>query len=461
MQKKGEQGLNKILIIDDDKSIRDTLKIFLSEINFKILFAEDGEEGLEIFEKEHPTLIICDIKLPKLNGLEVLEKVNSSDSSIPVIIMTAYGDGKSTIKAIQLGAYDYLEKPLDVDRLIVIVNRALEGKKISEHLEVTISKGSEAYQIENSLIGKTPVMKEVLKKIGKVSSNRVSVLVTGESGTGKELITKIIHYSGITKNHPFIAVNCTALSETLLESELFGHVRGAFTGAVKDKKGKFELAGEGTIFLDEISEISPNLQVKLLRVLQEKEFERVGGEVSIPMTARIVTATNKNLEELVEQGKFREDLYYRLKVFTIFVPPLRERKNDIPVLVIHLLKKINKELHKEVCKIPTEVMEMIQNYEWIGNVRELENTLMQAVVLAKGEVLEKDNLLLRHKSNGNGNGNGKYNPQNLSLGEVEKVHIKHVLDKVNWDKKEAAELLQISRQTLYNKIKAYSLEKSV
>ncbi len=451
--------MNKILIIDDDKSIRDTLNIFLSEINFKILLAEDGEEGLEIFEKEHPVLIVCDIKLPKLNGLDVLKKVTSSDSSVPVIIMTAYGDGRSTINAIQLGAYDYVEKPLDVDRLIVIIKRALEEKKISEHLEITISKGSEAYQIENSLIGKTLVMKEVLKKIGKVSSNKVSVLVTGESGTGKELITKIIHYSGITKSHPFIAVNCTALSETLLESELFGHVRGAFTGAVKDKKGKFELAGEGTIFLDEISEISPNLQVKLLRVLQEKEFERVGGEVSIPMTARIVTATNKNLEELVEQGKFREDLYYRLKVFTIDVPPLRERKNDIPVLVIHLLKKINKELHKEVRKIPTEVMEMIQNYEWIGNVRELENTLMQAVVLAKGEVLEKDNLLLRHKNNGNGN--GKYNPHNLSLEEVEKVHIKHVLDKVNWDKKEAAELLQISRQTLYNKIKTFSLEKSL
>ncbi len=448
--------MNKILIIDNDKSVRDTITLFLSGIGFKIFPAGNGEEGLEIFNRTHPELVICDLRLPQMDGFDVLKNLSEYDPAVPVIITTAYSDTRSTIKAIQLGAYDYVEKPLDLELLTVIIKRALEGKKISEHLEVTITKGSEEYQLENSLIGKTPAMKEVLKNIGRVSSSRVSVLVTGESGTGKELITKVIHYSGITKNYPFIAVNCTALTESLLESELFGHVKGAFTGAVKDKKGKFELAGEGTIFLDEISEVSPSLQVKLLRVLQEKEFERVGGEVTIPMQARIVAATNKSLNELVKQRKFREDLYYRLKVFTIDVPPLRERKNDIPVLVIHLLKKINNELHKEVRKIPTEVMEMIQNYEWIGNVRELENTLTQAVVLAKGEVLEKENLLLRNKSNGT----LKYNPQNLSIAALEKEHIKYVLNKAGWDKKEAAQLLQISRQTLYNKIKSYSLKEA-
>jgi len=446
--------LNNILIIDDDNAIRDTLNIFLSESGFKISTAKSGEEGLELIKKEHPELIICDLKLPKLNGLDILKNLNEYDPAIPVIIMTAYGDSQSTIKAIQLGAYDYIEKPLDIDRLNVLIKRALEGKKISEHLEITISKDSDEYQIENSLIGKTPVMKDVLKKIGKVSSNRVSVLVLGESGTGKELITKVIHYSGITKQHPFIAVNCTALTETLLESELFGHDKGAFTGAVKDKKGKFELAGEGTIFLDEISEISPNLQIKLLRVLQEKEFERVGGEITIPMQARIVTATNKNLSELVRDGKFREDLYYRLKVFTIEVPPLRERKNDIPALVIHLLKKVNKELHKDVRKIPIDVMEMLQNYEWIGNVRELENTLYQAVVLSSDDVLKKENLLLRNALPVD----SFQNNHDISLEEMEKIHIENILKKVNFNKTKACEILKISKPTLDSKIRKYHIK---
>ena len=257
--------MNKILIIDDDKSIRDTLNIFLSENGFKIITADSAEQGLDLLDKENPELIICDLKLPKLSGIDFLKELHEYDAAIPVIIMTAYGDSQTTIKAIQLGAYDYIEKPLDIDRLNVIIKRALDERKISEHLGITISKDSDEYQIENSLIGKSHLMKEVLKKIGKVSANRVSVLILGESGTGKELITKVIHYSGITKQQPFIAVNCTALNENLLESELFGHVRGSFTGALKDKKGKFELAGEGTIFLDEISEISTNLQAKAFK----------------------------------------------------------------------------------------------------------------------------------------------------------------------------------------------------
>ena len=444
--------MNKILIIDDDKSIRDTLSIFLSDFDYRVFSAGSGEEGLAVLDKERPELILCDLKLPKLSGLDFLTRLNEYDSRVPVIIMTAYGDSRTTIKAIQLGAYDYIEKPLDVDRLNVLIKRALEERKISEHLEITISKDSDEYKIENSLIAKTPVMKEVLKKIGKVSSNRVSILIIGESGTGKELITKVIHYSGITRNSPFIAVNCTALSETLLESELFGHERGSFTGAIRDKKGKFELAGEGTIFLDEISEISPNLQVKLLRVLQEKEFERVGGENTIPMQARIVAATNRSLGDLVRQGKFREDLFYRLKVFTIEVPPLRERKNDISALVIHLLKKINNELHKNVRKIPIEVMEMLQNYDWIGNVRELENILYQAVVLSTDDVLQKENILLR-----------KIVPEginvdsDLSLSEIEKMHIEHILKKVNFNKTRACSILKISKPTLDSKIRKYHI----
>ena len=444
--------MEKLLIIDDDESIKESLRITLSQAGYKIFVAEDAERGLEQFDRFHPDLIICDLKLPKMNGIEFLKRVKKSDGYLPFIMITAYDDSHSTIEAIQQGAYDYIEKPLDVERLKVTIKRALEGRKISEHLSVTISKDLDEYKLENSFIGKTPVMKEILKKIGKVSTNRVSILIQGESGTGKELITKVIHYSGITKTEPFIAVNCTALSESLLESELFGHTKGAFTGAVKEKKGKFELAGEGTIFLDEISEMSANLQVKLLRVLQEKEFERVGGEITIPMGARIIAATNRNLQKYVNEGKFREDLYYRLHVFKIEVPPLRERIEDIPDLVIHLLGKIDKDLHKDVRKIPIEVMEMLQNHEWTGNIRELENTLLQAVVLSDGDILKAENLLFKKV----GMNKKEFDQrENWSLNEAIKSHTKFILDKVNWNKTKACRILKISKPTLNKKIEEF------
>ncbi len=442
----------KILVVDDDLSTRESLEIFLKENKFIVILAQDGQEGMELFEKEKPGLVITDLKMPQSNGIELLRKIKKIDINIPVIIITAFDDMGSTIEAMQIGAYDYIEKPLDIAKLKFVITRALETSYLSRKLEIA-ELGVPAQDNENIIIGKTPKIRDILKKIGQISANRINVLIQGESGTGKELLSRIIHNSGVTKDHPFIAVNSAALPETLLESELFGHVKGAFTGAIKDKKGRFELAGQGTIFLDEISEISPNLQVKLLRVIQEREFERVGGEATIPMKARIIAATNKNLEELVKQGKFREDLFYRISVFTIEVPPLRERKEDIPLLAVHFLKKINTELHKNVRKIPYEVVDILQNYEWVGNVRELENTLMQAVVLAKGEVLERGNILLRD----NGTHILKQDTKDFCLDTVEKEHIKFVLDKVNWDKKEAARLLKISRQTLYNKIKSYSI----
>jgi two-component system response regulator AtoC len=445
--------METILIIDDDESFGETLEIFLSDMTCRILRANNGKTGLDIIEREHPDLVITDYKMPILNGLQVLKKIKEIDLKIQVIMLTAFEDMDSTIKAMQLGAYDYVEK-LELERIKVITKRALESKKLSERLVIAISEDSSDYQLENSLVGSTKAMKEIYKKIGKISSTKVNVLIQGESGTGKELITKIIHYTGVTHDQPFIAVNCTALSESLLESELFGHVKGAFTGAIRDKKGKFELAEEGTIFLDEISEISPNLQVKLLRILQEREFERVGGEISIPMKARVVSASNKNLAEWVKLGKFREDLFYRLKVFTIEIPPLRERKEDIPKLVVHFLKKINKELHKNVWKIPYEVMELLQTHEWVGNVRELENTLLQAVVLAKGDVMEKEYILLKNNEIVI---NVEVNKAHLSLADIEKSHIKFVLEEVNWDKQAASKILGIAKTTLYNKIEAYDL----
>jgi len=442
----------KILAIDDDPKIREILNVELKELGHSVIIAETGKEGLELVEDQNPDIVICDLVLSDDSGLRILEKVKEFDSHIQVILITAYYDMSSIIKAMQKGSFDYLQKPLDIDQLKLKISRALEIQSISQHLESYTIPDSEEYKLENSLVGRTPVMRDIAKNIGQLSSNKVSVLIQGESGTGKELVAKIIHYTGISKEQPFVAVNCSALSENLLASELFGHVKGAFTGAIKDKKGKFELANEGTIFLDEISELSFDLQAKLLRVLQEREFEKVGGEYSISMKARILTASNKNIEDLVFQGKFREDLYYRLKVFTISLPPLRKRKADIPIIVTHLLRKINKELHENVQKVPIEVMEFLQDYDWPGNVRELENILYQAIVLSNSDVLLKENIILK-----------KYHMKNskdevaISLEEVEKRHINQVLKMVKGDKVEAIRILGISKPTLYSKLKKYNL----
>jgi two-component system response regulator AtoC len=445
---------SKIVIIDDEKSFRDTLKILLREQGYNVFSACNGKEGLKIIEREYPDLVLCDLRMPDLNGLEVLESIKQFDNDIQVILITAYDDISTTISAMQKGAYDYIQKPLDMNQLKIRVARAIENQTLSRHLSAYITEDSESYQLEKRLVGRNASMREIYKYIGQLSLNKVTVLIQGESGTGKELIARIIHFSGSTKKEPFIPVNCTALTESLLESELFGHVRGAFTGASNDKRGKFELAREGTIFLDEISELSHKTQVKLLRVLQEREFEKVGGEVTLSMKARIIAATNKNLADLVGEGKFREDLFYRLKVFTIDVPPLRERKEDIPLITVHLLRRINSELHKNVTKIPIEVMELLQNHNWIGNVRELENSLMQAIVLSKSDVLEKENILLRKT---NFNKKSKVDESKLSLADVEKSHIKTVLDKEDWNKSRSCKILGISKPTLYQKIEKYKL----
>lgn len=454
--------MEKLLIIDDDESIKESLRITLSQVGYKVFVAEDAERGLEQFDRFHPDLIICDLKLPGMNGIEFLKRVKSCNRYIPFIIITAYEDSHSTIEAIQQGAYDYFEKPLEVEKLKVTVRRALEGRKISEHLSVTISKDLDEYKLENSFIGKTPVMKEILKKIGKVSTNRVSILIQGESGTGKELITKVIHYSGITKTKPFIAVNCTALSESLLESELFGHVKGAFTGAVNEKKGKFELAGEGTIFLDEISEMSTNLQVKLLRVLQEKEFERVGGEETIKVDVRVIAATNKNLEREISEGRFRDDLYYRLNIVPILMPPLRERKDDIPYLVEHFLQKIGKELGKEKYKFIDEAMQKMMDYHWPGNVRELENIVERSLVLTENKQISSK-ILPFGSSTANRSENSELLlspgviPLQKAIEQVEIKLISRALRYSNGNKAAAARLLGLKSNTLFYKMDRYNL----
>lgn len=441
-----------ILVIDSDLQLTEILNVNLKGLGYTLNFAKSGKEGLLKMQSDSPEIILCDLTLPDMDGISLLEKVKEFNSHIQVIVITENNEVSSIIKAMQMGSFDYLQKPLNFDQLRIKISRALEIQVISQRLDEYITNESEEYKLENTLIGRTQEMQSIAKNIGQLSLNRVSVLIQGESGTGKELIAKIIHYSGISKDQPFIAVNCSALSEELLESELFGHVKGAFTGAIRDKKGKFDIAREGTIFLDEISEMSFHLQSKLLRVLQEREFEKVGGEHSIPMKARILAASNKNLEYLVEQGKFREDLYYRLKVFSLHVTPLRSRKEDIPLLIAYFLRKINAELHKNVIKVPIEVLDFLKDYEWPGNVRELENVLLQAVVLSNSDVLLRENIRLNRQ-----NGTANNNDYEISLEELEKRHIINVLEHVNWNKKKAIKILEISKPTLYSKLKKYNL----
>lgn len=444
--------MEKILIIDDDQVIRENLNVLLSK-DYKVILSDNGISGLQKFNNENPDLIITDLKMNDIDGIEVLKTVKQSDIEVPVILITAFEEIKTSIEAIQLGAYDYLGKPLDIEKLKICIKRAIACKKTNEKIYNIVTQEIEEYRSAFKFVAETTSMKHIIKNVGHVAMSRMNVLIQGETGTGKELIAKLIHYGGLTKKSPFIAVNCSALSDNLLESELFGHVKGAFTNAYRDKKGKFELAGDGTLFLDEVSEISFNNQVKLLRVLQEREFERVGGEDTIEFNGRIVTATNKNLCELVKQGKFREDLYFRLKVFVIEIPPLRERKEEIPSLVTFLVNKINRELHKNITKIPFDVMEMLMNYHWVGNVRELENVLYQAMALSTTHVLEKENILLPKKTS--------YSDSNsrmqMSIKEIEEEHIKLVLESTKGDKHKASEILGISLATLYNKISEYKL----
>ncbi len=376
----------KILIIDDEQSIRETLEMFLHEKGYAVMTSEDGVQGLEAVQRERPDIVILDIRLPGMGGLEVLQKIKEKGEDIYVIMITAYHAMETTIQAMKLGAYEYIHKPIDVDELEIAIDKVVNNQKLNTRLENLIMEISEDYKV-NNIVGRSKAMQEIFKIIGLVSESKTTVLIQGESGTGKELIARAIHYNSPYRRDPFLPINCSALVETLLESELFGHEKGAFTGATHLKKGKIELAQNGTIFLDEIGDISPNLQVKLLRFLQEKEFERVGGEVILRSSARVIAATNQNLLQLVEKKKFREDLYFRLKVVEIYVPPLRERKSDIPLLVEHLFNKINRELHKKVTKIPKEVMEGLVNYSWPGNIRELENLLTRAIVLSTGNIL--------------------------------------------------------------------------
>lgn len=453
----GSQYPVNILVVDDDRDTRELLREVLSEEGYNVVTSSSGEEALQVGKQECFDLIISDMKLgPDLSGLDVLRAYKTLQPESEVILITAFGTMETAIEALKGGAFDYLSKPFKIDELLVQVGRALENRNlIRENRALKRQLGSQVQL--SSLVGRSPAMLEVYKKIAMVSDSRSTVLIYGESGTGKELVAKAIHHNGPRTNQRFLAVNCGALTESLLESELFGHVRGSFTGAFGNTRGIFEEASGGTVFLDEVAEMSPALQVKLLRTLEEQEVRRVGSNRPIPIDVRIIAASNRNLAERVEQGKFRQDLYYRLRVIEIALPPLRERTEDVPLLVEHFLKKLEHERGKTFSVTP-QALSVLVSYAWPGNVRELENALEAAVALTRAGVLTPEDLPPKVRAEFHDASRLEDLYANLpSLEELERRYLAHVLRMTRENKARTAGILGISRKTLYRMAERFKL----
>lgn len=455
--------METVLIVDDEKNYPLILSAVLEEEGFETLTANSGEEALAILKDSDIDLILTDMKMPAMDGIELLDRIKSVDPDLPVIMMTAYGTVEKAVEAMQKGAYNYILKPFDNASLVIYVKKAVEMYRVvKENRLLKDSMGSQ-YRFGN-IIGKSKAMRDVFKTIVKVAPASATVLIEGENGTGKELVAKSIHYNSPRKQHPFIAVNCSALSENLLESELFGHEKGAFTGAHTMKKGRFELADGGTLFLDEIGELSANLQVKLLRVLQERSFERVGGIKPVSVDIRIIAATNKYLKEEVVAGNFREDLFYRLNVLSISLPPLRERPEDIHLLVNHFMKKYENERKTEVPVrgIHQDALRLFYDYEWPGNVRELENVVEHAMILCPSDTLNTGDLPAYFRDNINNTLKFQGIPANAGLQEtlsfIEKKMIERAMRMTDNVQAHAAQLLGIGKSGLNQKLKKYKMD---
>jgi len=446
-----------VLVVDDEKNIREGLGKALELDGHKVLLAADGKKALEIINSNDVDLVIADLKMPGLSGQELLKQVTSAYPTVPVIILTGHGTIETAVEAMRDGAFDFLTKPVNLDRLSLLVKRALSNRKlVLEHraLKEEVAK-IEQKQKFAKIIGKSPEMKKVLDVIEQVAPTRASVLITGDSGVGKELVADAIHNLSDRKDRPFVKVHCAALTETLLESELFGHEKGSFTGAVATKRGRFELANSGSIFLDEIGEVNQSVQIKILRVLQEKKFERVGGEETLEVDVRIISATNRDLKKEIQEGRFREDLFYRLNVVNVNVPPLRERKEDIALLAAAFLKEFSEENGKEIVGIDPKAKTALYGYSWPGNIRELRNCIESAVVLAKGNVITPMDLppSVANESEGD----FIKISVGISLAEAEKEIIRGTLNHAKGNKSKAAEVLGIGRKTLHRKIQEYNL----
>ncbi|MEW6608005.1 MAG: sigma-54 dependent transcriptional regulator [bacterium] len=436
--------MKKILVVDDEEKIRQALVTILTKEGYLVTTAKNGQEALNKPIQEF-SLIITDLKMPQMDGLELLKKAKKISPDVIVIMITAFGTLKTAIEAMKQGAYDYITKPFELDEITIVVSKALQlYKEIKKEAKF------------DGIIGKSQKIKEVHKLINQVAKTNTSVLIIGETGTGKELVAKAIHRLSLRHDKPFIAVNCVALPENLLQSELFGHEKGAFTGAINQRLGRFELANTGTIFLDEVGEMDMPMQIKLLRVLQEREFERVGGTKTIKVDVRVIAATNRDLERAVKEGKYREELFYRLNVVPIFLPPLRERKDDIPILLEHFLKIFNLRTNKNILEITKEAQEILTLYDWSGNIRELENVVERMVVLAQGDKIDIEDIpnnIIKAKEKRVSFKESVYQAK----AQLERELLIKVLQEVSGNRTKAAKALGVDRKTLQKKIKEYSL----
>jgi len=453
----------KILIIDDEKSIRDIFSLLLEEKGYSVDTAETGKGGISCAQEFNPDLVLLDMNLPDLSGIETLSKIKSSLPQTEVIIITAYGTIKNAVEATKLGAYSYLEKPVDNEELLLIISRLVEVKRLTREVETLKSELTSRYRFSN-IIGTSSRMSSVFQMMEKISRVDGTVLLTGESGTGKELVARAIHFNSPRKGGPFVVVNCGAIPKDLVESEFFGHMKGSFTDAKTETTGKFELAQNGTIFLDEVGELSPEAQVRLLRALGEREIVKVGGTKTVPVDVRVIAATNKDLEAAVKKGDFREDLYWRLAVLSLRLPPLRERNEDIPLLCEHFIKKYNQELGKRIEGLAPRTQALLESYPWPGNIRELESVLYEAMVMSDSPQLEEGNLppRIRNWSAGNEEFSSELGkPLNEVVhgltDEMEKRMIEKALEATGGNKTRAAQLLGISRKTLFNKIREFDV----
>ena len=447
--------VRSVLIVDDEVGARESLKMILKN-DYEVFLAKDAEEAFLQIKEHSPDVILLDIILPDLDGLKVLERIKQNDPDIIVIMITATKTVKTAVEAMKLGAYDYVTKPFDIDELRLIISRSLSEKALKHEVKYRREEMDKSFDFGN-IIGKSKGMKEIFKMVKQIADSKSTVLIMGESGTGKELISRAIHYNSNRKNYPFVTINCAAIPETLIESELFGHEKGAFTNAIEKKLGRFEVAHQGTLFLDEIGELSLTTQAKILRFLEEKEFNRVGGSKTIKVDVRLITATNKDLNQLIKKGSFREDLYYRINVVPIVIPPLRERKEDIPILIDHFIKKFSVENNKNVKGINKEALELLMQYEWPGNVRELENLIERVIALTSNEYIQANELPFSFKNIPKINGlkesvlDGKVSFLQAEE-EFEKEVILDALKRTNYIQSHAAEILGISRRILKYKM---------
>ena len=457
--------MEKILVVDDEPGLRDVLSIMLKRAGYAVTMATDGEEAIELLNKEIFDLVITDLKMPKVDGMAVLRAVKSTSPETVVLIITAFASADSAVEAMKQGAYDYLTKPFQVDEVQLIVRNALEKRRLTtENLLLKREMASQSSFAQ--LVGQSDAMQKVFEVVRKVADSKSNVLICGESGTGKELVARAIHYNSVRSTLPFVAVNCSAVPETLLESELFGHMKGSFTGAISNKAGLFEIANGGTIFLDEIGDTTPTIQVKLLRVIQEREFRRVGGSQDIKVDVRIVAATNRDLEKAVADGSFREDLYYRLDVIPIRLPPLRMRTSDIPLLVTHFLERFSKESNKPKPVISPEAMHVLLGHEWRGNVRELENLIERVVAFStEGTVTDADVRGWLHRPVVQTQQQGV--PLDLTddgldleglINGIEKDLLLKALERSKWVKKKAARMLRLNTRSFRYRLEKYAIK---